>query len=96
MSFIDLSPDNHHEDNRNIRKAFSKDDSEIIVFLQATQSGDLSESKVDSFDGESVLKLVTGGCLHFQFCSSVSPVQKSGTVDPGATKPKIQVQYKSS
>ena len=89
MSFIDLSPDNQHEDIvRNIRKAFSKDDSEMIVFLQATQSGDLFESKMDSFDGESVLKLVKGGCLYFQFRSSVSPVQKSGTVDPGATKPK--------
>lgn len=43
---------------------------------------------MDSFDEESVLKLVKGGWLYFQFCSSVSPVQKSGTEDPGATKPK--------
>ena len=72
---------------RNICKAFSKDDSEMIVFASNSVWRPF-ESKMDSFDRESVLKLVKGGCLYFHFHSSVSPVQKSGTVDPGATKPK--------
>ena len=51
--------------------------SEKLLYLQATQSGDLFEATAQVYHGEAVLKLVNNRCLYVRFVSLVTkqPVQ---------------------
>ena len=51
--------------------------SEKLLYLQATQSGDLFEASAQIYNGEAILKLVKNGCLYVRFVPLVTkqPVQ---------------------
>ena len=77
LKFIDLSNNDAPEEvSINIHKVFSMS-SEKLLYLQATQSGDLFEASAQVYNGEAVLKLVKNGCLYVRFVPLVTkqPVQ---------------------